>query len=187
MNNRHKEKLQKPKGRKGHFSKPGTVPTTITRTRLDKIEAGKGKKLSGSPSLVEKLMRANLLPLVCVETRKFRMSNPQTGYADLYRYLADKFPDYFDASKKLYAGSNFSKQLNQSREWQAAYWSAAYNIDEMLETKIHEGLYNDKFDNKDIVKLYDIQRRAVENKEILDSIEKNVTVSMNISEGDGEC
>ena len=184
---KRKKKIEKPKKKPGCFSKPGTVPTTITRARLDKIEAGDTKKMSGCPSLVEKLMTANLLPLVCVETRKFRMSNPQTGYADLYRYLATKFPDYFDATKKLYAGSNFSKQLNQSKEWQAAYWSAAYNIDDMLETKIHEGLYNDKFDNKDIVKLYDIQRRSVENKEILDTIEKNVNVNMNITEGDGEC
>lgn len=175
---------------KKHFAKPGSAPKKgVYTTRLNKYHKNPNDKslLQGKQSFVEKLMRANLLPAVCMETRNFRKSNPNSGYYDLYMHLSTIFPDWFPPDKKIYGGQNFSKQLNQSKEWQAAYWSAQFDIDDMLATKIQAGLYNDTFDNKDLVKLYDIQRRSEENKQIMDTIEKNINVSMTVSEADGEC
>jgi hypothetical protein len=181
--------MSKDKKRRYSYAKPGQVPQ-LSKVVAKKHETKKRNPdgtIRGNLSLVEKLTQANLLPAVCVETRKFRMANPISSYVDLYMHLNSVFGDWFPTNKKLYSGQNFSKQLNQSKEWQAAYWSGHYTIDDMLATKIQSGLYNDAFDNKDIVKLYDIQRRSVENKQLLDSIEKNVSVSMSISENDGEC
>jgi hypothetical protein len=174
--------------RKGHFAKPGSAPKKgVPNIRLNKYRKDPNAELKGNPSFVEKLMRANIMPAVCMETRNFRKKNPVSSYVDLYKHLSTIFPDWFPADKKLYNGQNFSKQLNQSKEWQAAYWSAQFDIDDMLATKIQAGLYNDTFDNKDLVKLYDIQRRSEENKQIMDTIEKNINVNMTVSEADGEC
>lgn len=172
---------------KPNLAKPGQEPSCAKTHRVNVNRIQNGAQRRGRVGLIESLMTANLLPLVCVETRKFRTAHPMSSYKDLYLYLHDKFPDYFPTDKPLYQGSNFSKQLNQSKEWQAAYWAGHYNIDDLLETKIQSKLYNDELDNKDIVRVYDIHKRSKENKEILDEIQKQVDIQLTVNGDSDEC
>lgn len=166
------KKWDKPKRRNQSLAKEGQHPNVRMSERLKKINKGADpKKIPGKHGLVERITLAGLMPAVCYVTRDFRKANPDSSYLDLYKELAKHFPDYFPLNKNLYNGQNFSKQLNQSKEWQAAYWSGAYEIDSMLETRIGIGLYNDTFDNKDLVKLYDIVTKHKENEQILNSLD----------------
>lgn len=173
--------------KKSNLAKPGQEPKCAQTHRNNAERIRRGEKCQGAVGLIGRLMNANLLPLVCVETRKFRIAHPLSSYADLYKYLNTKFPEYFPMDKPIYNGSNFSKQLNQSKEWQAAYWAAHYNIDDLLETKMQSKLYNDELDNKDLVRVYDIHKRSKENKEILDEIQKQVDIKLTVNGDSNEC
>lgn len=165
-----------------NYAKPGSKPSKTNDKRV-KARLLAGKELrqgcrAGAKSLSEKLIDANLMTAVCVVTRNFRIANPQSSYLDLYMELNKTFPEWFPTDKKLYNGCNFSKQLHACPQWSAAYWAGAYKMDDILETKIHEGLYNDKFDNKELIKIYDIRTKQKENQQLLQTIEKDVNVEV---------
>ena len=95
--------MSKDKKRRYSYAKPGQVPQ-LSKVVAKKHETKKRNPdgtIRGNLSLVEKLTQANLLPAVCVETRKFRMANPISSYVDLYMHLNSVFGDWFPTNKKL--------------------------------------------------------------------------------------
>jgi hypothetical protein len=188
---KNKEKLQF-----RNYAKAGQKPNTSHNDRRIKKRLAAGVEQPtgvhyGPKSLGEKLIDANLLTAVCVVTRNFRIANPQSSYLDLYMELNKTFPDWFPTDKKLYNGCNFSKQLHACPQWSAAYWAGAYKMDDILETKIHEGLYNDKFDNKELIKIYDIRTKQKDNQAMLATIEgtgqNDININLTIEDKEDEC
>lgn len=159
-----------------NLAKPGTKPKYNGSHNMKR--KSEGLEIKGAKSLVQKLEEANLLTAVCVVTRNYRIAHPVSSYMDLYRELNKQFPDFFPIKEKMWGGSNFSKLLHSCPEWSACYWAGAYNFDDVLETKIYSKLYNDELDNKDLVKVYDVRQKYKQNKEIMDTIEKNVNVEI---------
>lgn len=159
---------------KRKYAKPGQTPKRAKEYGVRFQKKLNNIKTNGKKSLVEHLYENNLLPAVCVETRKFRIENPLSSYVDLYKHLQSIFGFDFFPDKPLYSGQNFSKQLHQSKEWSASYFASHYDMDSLLETRIQNGLYNNEFDNKDMVKIYDIRQRCLESREILSGLDDSV-------------
>lgn len=164
---------------------PNSGPNYKKNKRLyEKMYGVPTNQKGGRTSLTERIYNAGLLQPVIIATRKFRMTYPNSSYAQLYKHLQDTFGKQIFPDQKY--PQNFSKVLNALPEWQAAYWAGHATIPDMIEAAMHTRLFTGKYDDKLLLEIYKIEHNRQLAQQVIDQSKKDheINVMMTIK-GDG--
>lgn len=119
----------------------------------------------GRKGFMEKLKTRGLFYRCVADVKRYKQSNQDASFLQLYIYLQEKYPDIFDTPvNKKTTGSNFKKVIDAEPLMSSAWYGDYNSLIDLAEIRLYEVLTKDDIEPSISIRAYDTLKKYEEVK-----------------------